>query len=360
MQLTSAAPISAPLHIPADVAAHLYRFGLTLDGLLTASNPKLAKGADLARSVILHHLPHRALAAAINRRTDGPTAPRSFLPELAFLAEREGLADVAGRHNGCPWATSGCAAGCLAWAGHGGLSATVASARGRRTLAMLAAPATYARAVLWAIAREWHRANRDGLPLAVRLRGTDEGPAVGWHRLRFHLSVAEAITLERRFGLIVNHGSDITLAETLALHNIGGSLKLYDYSKAPLSGPLGVIQQSAAGFDVTVSMAADRPTAVADTMAAIRAGFRVAVPVALDKGAPLPHTLRLATGSAEINVPTVNGDLTDHRWADPASTAVILRQKRSRGADPRLASQFVLSGHADPQALPDGTATRLF
>ena len=360
MQTSTNSHRTAPIHVPSDVNHLLYRFNISFDRFLTTSNPKLAKGADRARSAILHHLPHRALAQAVNRRTNGPTAPRSFLPELAFIAEREGLVGVAVRHNGCPWATNGCAAGCLAWAGHGGLSSTVASARGRRTLAMLADPSTYARAILWAVAREWHRANREGLPLAVRLRGTDEGPVVGWHRLRFPLSVREAITLERRFGLIVNHGSDITLGEVLALHRIGGSIKLYDYTKSPLSGPLGAIQQHAAGWDVTVSMAADRPSAVADAMAAIRAGFRVAVPVALDKGAPLPHTLRLAVGSDAIDVPTVNGDLTDHRWADPPAVAVILRQKRSRGADPRLASAFVLAGHTDPQALRDGTATLLF
>jgi hypothetical protein len=107
-------------------------------------------------------------------------------------------------------------------------------------------------------------------------------------------------------------------------------------------------------------MAADRPSAVADALAAIRAGFRIAVPVALDKGAPLPHTLRLAVGSDVLEVQAVNGDLTDHRWADPPAVAVILRQKRSRGADPRLASRFVLGGHTEPQTLPDGTATLLF
>jgi hypothetical protein len=54
----------APARLPADVAALLQRFSLSLEGLLTvgASNAKLAKGTAEAWPVILHHLPARALA----------------------------------------------------------------------------------------------------------------------------------------------------------------------------------------------------------------------------------------------------------------------------------------------------------
>jgi hypothetical protein len=347
---------AARLTVAADVATYLRRFGLSLDTLLTLSNPKLAKGADLAHAAILHHLPARALAAAIRPDTTGTTAPRSYLPDLRALADHEGLSSLALDWNGCPWATAGCAAGCLNWSGHGGLSSAVAAARGRRTLAMLADPQTYARAVLWAIARQWHAAQTKGLPLAVRLRGTDEGPRQGWHRLRFDLAVSDAVAMLRRYGFPINGGTG-TIAE---LCSYAPDLTFYDYSKAPLSGPLGLIAQRRAGWDLTASFAADRPTAVTDGAAALRAGFRLAVPIAMRKGAPLPQSLTLRPyGSAPITVPCVDGDATDHRWADPHGVAVILRTKLSRGAGPE-AKGFSLAPHGHSQPLADGTAVLRF
>lgn len=355
MQTTATATRCAPVRLPSDVAVHLARFGLTLGDLLTDSNPKMQKGGAQAVGVILHHLPARALAAAVTPGHQGSTAPRSYLPALAALAAREGLSEQARAHNGCPWATAGCAAGCLNWAGHGGLSPAVAAARGRRTLAMIANPALYGRAILWAIVRAWAQAQAQGLPLAVRLRGTDEGPACGWHRLRLSLPVADAVALAHRFGAAISPG-DVTLPEALVVLRDQGSLRLYEYSKAPLSGPLGLWAQADAGFDVTASLAADRATAVADAAAAVRAGFRLAVPVALRKGQPLPVALTLAPDHGPaVTVPAVNGDLTDHRWQDPAGVAVILRSKASRGAGPE-AAPFHLAPIPDAQPLADGTA----
>lgn len=347
---------AARLTAAADVAAYLNRFNLTIDGLLTLSNPKLAKGSDTAHGVILHQLPARALAAAIRPDTTGTTAPRSYLPELRALADRENLTAAALDWNGCPWATAGCAAGCLNWSGHGGLSSAVAAARGRRTLAMLADPQTYARTVLWAIARQWHVAQTKGLPLAVRLRGTDEGPRQGWHRLRFDLPVADAVAMLRRYGFPINGGPG-TIAE---LCSYAPDLIFYDYSKAPVSGALGLVAQRRAGWDITASFAADRLTAVADGAAALRARFRLAVPVAMRKGAPLPQSLTLRPyGSAPVTVPCVDGDATDHRWADPHGVAVILRTKVSRGSGPE-AEAFSLAPHGHSQPLADGTAVLRF
>lgn len=362
MQLTATPPTTtrrAPLSLPADVAAHLGRFGLTLPDVLTHTNPKMVKGADLGVGVILHHLPARALAAAITPGNHGTTAPRSYLAALAALADREGLAALARKHNGCPWATVGCAAGCLNWAGHGGLSPAVATARGRRTLAMIADPVTYGRAILWSTARAWAQAQAQGLPLALRLRGTDEGPACGWHRLAFKVTMSESQTLRRRFGIDVLGAGVFTMAEALSIPLQDGTLKLYDYSKAPITGPLGLAAQRAAGWDVTASFAADRHTAIADGAAALRAGFRLAVPVALAKGQALPVAFELTPkGGHPVTVATVPGDLSDHRWADPDGVAVILRTKVSRGADRSLADPFSLRPTGEPQTLADG-AVRL-
>ena len=354
---------TAPAHLPADVAALLQRFGLTLDGLLTvgASNAKLAKGAALAWPVILHHLPARSLAAAIAGPEAGPTAPRSRLPGLAELAKAQNVYSLALAHNGCPWASAGCAAGCLAWAGHGGLSVTVASARARRTLALLADGPAYARAILWAIARAYRQAQAKGLPLAVRLRGTDDQP---WHLARLSISPAEAQAIARRYGLPVAPGQGQTLAEALSLAP-DGTIRLYEYSKAPTDGPLGLLAQQRAGFDVTASLAADRPGGLGQALQAVAAGFRLAVPVALAKGQPLPTVLglRARDDRPTILLRCIDGDATDHRWADPAGpqplgfdgVAVILRTKRSRGRGP-AAEAFSLQPLTDgqPQALAGG------
>ena len=341
---------SRPCAVPADARALLQRFGLTTATLLTSDrqSPKLSKGQAEARAVILHHLPARALAAAITPATDGATPARSFVPALFELAEAHGLTAAARRHDGCPWATSGCAMGCLNWSGHGGLNVSVAAARGRRTLALLADPAAYGRAVLWSVLRHLLRARRDGLPLAVRLRGTDDHP---WHRHAVPISEAEAEAIAARYGVDVAPGVETMAARLAALPE----LRSYEYSKAPTAGPLGLIAQRDAGADVTASFAADRATAAADGIAAIRAGFRLAVPVALRKGDPVPSLLTLAAGGEAVTVPAIDGDASDHRWADPHGVAVILRTKRSRGAGPE-ADAFSLAAHGLPQYLADGYA----
>lgn len=341
---------SRPCAVPADARALLQRFGLTTATLLTSDrqSPKLSKGQAEARAVILHHLPARSLLAAITPTTDGATPARSFVPALFELAELNGLTAAARRHDGCPWATSGCAMGCLNWSGHGGLNVSVAAARGRRTLALLADPAAYGRAVLWSVLRHLLRARRDGLPLAVRLRGTDDHP---WHRHAVPISEAEAEGIAQRYGVDVAPGVETMAARLAALPE----LRPYEYSKAPTAGPLGLIAQRDAGADVTASFAADRATAAADGIAAIRAGFRLAVPVALRKGDPVPSHLTLASGGEAVTVAAIDGDQSDHRWADPHGVAVILRTKRSRGAGPE-ADAFSLAAHGLPQYLADGHA----
>ena len=341
---------SRPCAVPADARALLQRFGLTTATLLTSDrqSPKLSKGQAEARAVILHHLPARSLLQAITPTTDGTTPARSFIPCLLELAERERVTAAARRHDGCPWSTSGCAMGCLNWSDHGGLNVSVAAARGRRTLALLADPAAYGRAVWWSVLRHLLRARRDGLPLAVRLRGTDDHP---WHRHAVPISEAEAEAIAARYGVDVTPGVETMAARLAALPE----LRPYEYSKAPTAGPLGLIAQRDAGADVTASFAADRATAAADGIAAIRAGFRLAVPVALRKGDPVPSHLTLASGGEAVTVAAIDGDQSDHRWADPHGVAVILRTKRSRGAGPE-ADAFSLAAHGLPQYLADGHA----
>jgi hypothetical protein len=337
---------TAPLGLPADAAALLQRFSLSLDGLLTAgaSSPKLSKGDKVAASVILHHLPARSLSSAVYGAEDAATAPRSRLAGLEALAARNGISALVAGHNGCPWASKGCSAGCLAWAGHGGISTTVAAARARRTMAFVWGHGPYALAVLWAIGRAYAAAQRKGQPLAYRLRGTDDLP---WHAIRFNLAPAEAAAFARRFGLPVVPGIGTTISEALQLA-APGTLQPYEYSAAPLRGPLGLLAQRAAGIDTTCSLKADRPGGCADAAEAVAAGFRVAVPVAIRKGQPLPPVLMLrpSPDAPVLRLLTVDGDLSDHRWLDPQGPqpggldgiAVMLRTKISRGRGPAAAA----------------------
>jgi hypothetical protein len=204
---------------------------------------------------------------------------------------------------------------------------------------MLADGRTYARAVLWAIARAYRQAQAKGLPLAVRLRGTDDSPVHLW---RFDISASEAQSLARRYGLPVAPGQGMTMPEALALAP-AGAVHFYEYSKAPVTGPHGLQAQASSGFDVTASLAADRPGGIDQALAAVAAGFRLAVPASFAKGCSLPPALLLQPrqGGPITMLRCIDGDTTDHRWADPAGphdgfdgVAVLLRTKRSRGKGP--------------------------
>jgi hypothetical protein len=342
---------SAPLHAPDDVRALLAGFDLTVPDLLTTTNPKLAKTTG-ARGVIHHALPHRSLALALATETVGSIAPRGHLPTLLELAKRHGMVDRAMRHNGCRFATPGCVAACLNHAGHGGLTVAVPLARGRRTLAMIADPTTYARAMVWALAREFANAARDGLPLGFRLCGTDETP---WHRMGVPLSHAETRTLRHRFGVDALCGNNASIADAFAPMVADGRMIPYEYLKAGVDHADGPDAWLRAGWrDVTASFAADRLSACADAVRALDAGFRVAVPIAWPKGMPLPTVavITLLDGTSRT-VRCIDGDRSDARWLDPSACVVILREKRARGADAKRARRFVLP-HRHRHTLADG------
>ena len=320
----------------ADAVAHLSEFNLSIDSILTTDSAKAGK--DARRVFAMHYAtPARGLATACDSGAVATTKPRGYLASVAALANRHGMRAAVASHNGCKFSTAGCRAGCLAYSGHGGLSVDVAACRARRTLARLAHPVLYARAVLLASCRELACARSLGLPLALRLNGTDETP---WHRLRFSVSTADAVAIRARYGVDVEIGASLNIREALAGFN--PDVDLYEYLKAPLGGPDGLRAWRDAGWDVTASYAADRLTACSDAVAAAREGFRVAVPVAIPKGQPIPSRVVIRGGCGSVSLPTVDGDTSDARFRDPMGCAVILRAKRSRGADPAAASRFIL------------------
>jgi len=319
-----------------DAVAHLSKFDLLIDSILTTDSAKARK--DARRVFAMHYAtPARGLATACDSGAVATTKPRGYLASVAALADRHGMRAAVASHNGCRFSTAGCRAGCLAFSGHGGLSVDVASCRARRTLARLADPELYARAVLLASCRELARARSLVLPLALRLNGTDETP---WHRLRFSVSTADAVAIRARYGVDVEIGQNLNIREALAGFN--PDVDFYEYLKAPLGGLDGVRAWRASGWDITASFAADRVTACPDAIAAAREGFRVAIPVAIPKNQPIPSRVVISSGGESVNLQAVDGDTSDARFRDPMGCAVILRAKRSRGADTTAASRFIL------------------
>ena len=317
-----------PVRLPATVAAHLAAVRLKLPDVLTVTNPKTKDNA------IRHNLPGRALANACRLDADGSIPARGHLPALRELAASLGVLDKALAVDFCPFATPACREACLNWAGRGGLGDAVALARGRRSLSMLLDPVADARATLYSIAWHHRRAAAEGRRLAVRLAGTDEG--AHWHRLRVPVSVADAQLLSHRFGLTIAPTDGATLGEILR-----DSVTLYDYSKGNLSH---LQAKRSAGWDVTASFRTDAADAVSHALS-VAPAFRLAVPVAIRKGEPIPRTLTLTQADQSLTLPCVDGDATDDRFRDPERlTAVILSAKRSRGADPLIARPFFLNG----------------
>jgi hypothetical protein len=338
---TATATTYAPHRLPDDVAELLRAFDLSLSNLLTTSSAKALKTAraGVARNAMHYAMPHRALAHAVDRHNvNATTKPRCFLPELRALAERRGMLETALAHNGCMHATPGCAAACLAHSGHAGLTTTPQLARGRRTLAMLADRTTYGRAIVYAAAAELQRADRAGLPLALRLNGTDETP---WLTTSFSLTPRDAERLRRRYGVTVETGDLLNVADAFSpeRHRVA----LYEYLKAPADHWCGLRAWHQAGWDVTASFAADRSTACRDAVDAVRAGFRVAFPVALQRGAGPVRSVTVETHRGDVvTLPAVDGDATDARYNDAPAVAVILKEKRARGADRAYADRFIL------------------
>lgn len=373
---------SGPSGLPADAARLLKRFNLDLDSILTigAENAKIAKGASEALPVIHHTMPSRSIAAAVYGPESGGS-PRDRIASVRALALENGLGSLVQGFNACPWASDGCRDGCLNWAGHGGMSSDVAACRSRRTLAWIFNPRAYMVALLWAIARQWQRAQIQGLPLSLRLKGTDD---LHYHVQRFHLTAAEAAILARRYGLTVQAGESITLSEVLRFALEDHTIRWYEYSKAPVGGGQGLDSMRAVGIDVTASLAADRRDGARAACGAVRAGYRLAIPVAIPKGQPLPFAIRLAPSlslpgapgtpgfghvapdNRPVRLRVVDGDTTDLRWLDPEGpsegfegVAVVLRTKRSRGAS-KAAEGFSLRPLADQwQALPGGGFAKL-
>lgn len=385
-RLVNAGPLArntAPSHLPPEGARLLDRFELQFDSVLTVgtSNTKIGKGQAIAHSAGFFGLPAKQLQTAIYGALDAPVAARGRLEAVRRLALENGLGAAAQRLDACPWASDGCRDGCLVFSGRNAMGTAPAACKARRSLARLWAPNVFSVVLLWAIAREYAKAQRMGLPLSLRLKGTDDLPH---HLQTFNLHVDEVAILQRRYGLPVIGGYGVTLPEVLSLALQDGSIRWYEYSKAPLGGSQGLLDLRDCGIDVTASLAADRRDGARAAVGAVRAGFRLAVPLDIPRGAALPSELLLAptlglpapadspdfgrvpADDRPVRLLCLDGDKTDLRWLDPQGpqsggydgVAVMLRTKRSRGRG-AAAAAFSLQPSPDWQALKGGGFARL-
>ena len=191
--------IKRRLKTPNDIKNLFNDYSLSISGLMTGatSNAKIAKNAraDMPPAVILHHLPDKQISAVINSDNAADTINRQYIAELSDLSKKFKLSDKLEKYTGCAYSSAGCRRSCLVFSGRSNIFKAVQYARGRRTLAAIDRPATYARGLIYSIGHHYKKA---GGALSVRLKGTDENNI---HFIRLSLTVPEINNLNRYYGL---------------------------------------------------------------------------------------------------------------------------------------------------------------
>ena len=134
------------------------------------------------------------------------------------------------------------------------------------------------------------------------------------------------------------------------------SIIFYEYSKAPLKY---LNRLKALGVDVTASLVADRPTGAADAISAVNAGYRLAVPVTLDKADRIPRRVIISDNTGRrVDIPARSFDNYDYRPADPQKCAGILKAKKSAGGD--ILSAFFVADKVGRQHIGGGSIELIY
>lgn len=239
--------------------------------------------------------------------TDGTGNPKiakangiDYLTAVLHLAP----SDRAGRGNVCPMADS-CAIGCLNTAGRGGIALDehgengIQRARIRRTRLYFDDRAAFMALLVADIDKLRRRAAKAGLRPAVRPNGTSD---IRWETVP---CIRDGIPYP-------------------SLMHAFPDVQFYDYTKIPNRRGIP------ANYHLTFSLSATNDRAAATALAN---GLNVAAVFAVKRGAPLPATF--------AHRPVIDGDLSDHRFLDPAGVIVGLRAK---GPAIRDTSGFVRAG----------------
>ena len=298
-------------------------------------------------AVILHHLPDKQISAVINSDNAAETINRQYIAELSELSKKFKLTDKLKKYTGCAYSSEGCRRSCLVFSGRSNMFKAVQYARGRRTLAAIDRPTAYTRGLIFSIAYHLKKA---GGALSVRLKGTDEN---NLHFKRVFLTVPEVQHLNRYYGLNILYSDKPRVISEIFKND---SIIWYEYSKAPINY---LNRLKALGVDVTASLVADRPTGAADAITAIIAGYRLAVPVTLNKADRIPRRVIISDNTGRrVDIAARSGDNYDYRPADPQKCAVILKAKKSAGGD--ILSAFFVADKIGRQHIGGGTIELIY
>ena len=335
------------LIVPSDVKKLFKDYSLSISGLMTgaASNAKISKNLkfdNIPPAVILHHLPDKQISAVINKDNAAESINRQYIEKLAELSKNFNLTEKLKTYSGCLWSSSGCRRSCLVFSGRSNIFKAVQYARGRRTLAAIDRPAEYVRGLIYSIAH--HYKKQAGGALSVRLKGTDEN---NLHFKKVNLSISEINNINSYYGLNINYSDKPRVISEIFKND---SIIWYEYSKAPITY---LKRLTALNIDVTASLVADRPTGAADAITAINAGYRLAVPIALNKAGRIPRRIIISDDTGRrVNIKCYSGDNYDYRPADPQKCAVILKAKKSAGGD--ILSAFFIADKVGRQSIGSG------
>lgn len=341
------------LNVPNDIKKLFNDYSLSINGLMTgaASNAKISKNLkfdNIPPAVILHHLPDKQISEVINKDNAAQTINRRYVEQLAELSKNFNLTDKLKTYNGCKFSSAGCRKSCLVFSGRSNIFKAVQYARGRRTLAAIDRPKSYTRGLIYSIA---HHAKKTAGPLSVRLKGTDEN---NLHFQKITLSINEINNLNSYYGLNINYSDKPrTISEIFK----NDSIIFYEYSKAPLKY---LKKLTALNIDVTASLVADRPTGAADAIDAVKiGGYRLAVPIALNKAGRIPRRVIISDDTGRrVSIKCYSGDNYDYRPADAKQCAVILKAKKSAGGD--ILSAFFIADKLGPQTIGGGTIELIY
>ncbi len=299
-------------------------------------------------AVILHHLPDKQISAVINSDNAAETINRQYIKELADLSKKFNLESKLKNYSGCPYSSAGCRRSCLVFSGRSNIFKAVQYARGRRTLAAIDRPTAYARGLVYSIAH--HFKKQAGGALSCRLKGTDENNI---HFKKITLSINEINNLNSYYGLNIIYSDKPRVISEIFKND---SIIFYEYSKAPLTY---LNRLKALGVDVTASLVADRITGARDAISAVKSGYRLAVPVTLDKADRIPRRVIISDNSGRrVDLPAISFDNYDFRPADPQKCAGILKAKKSAGGD--ILSAFFVADKVGRQYIGGGTIELIY
>lgn len=200
--------------------------------------------------------------------------------------------NLSGLRNVCQWASNGCKAVCLNWAGRGAMG-SVQKGRMRKTQLLYR--------------------NREGF------------------MVQLHKDIASLIRKATREGLIPCVRLDGTSDLGLAIHVASAfpTVQFYDYTKS-----IERVRKYAAGlyptnYHLTFSRSESNATHVQEALAL---GVNVAVPFMLGKNDALPSTWQ--------GVKVVDGDVTDLRFLDPKGGVIV--GLKAKGKAKKDTSGFVV------------------